>query len=183
MYSIGNEQLLEQKPLAIYCSREIPLSIYQPAIEFTQLMMSQPITLAGGWQSTLEKEALKLRKQGAPSNIIYFLAKGIQSFKVPQSLRSDLDKGKVLIVSLWMHKERINKQKVKDRDNLILDKLERFLFLHIGEGGNLEELFYRCLSSEKEVYLFDHAANHSWFNQEVVPVSKENIIKDGFFFR
>jgi len=175
MYSIGNEQLLYDDPIAIYCSRQIPLSVYQPALELVQSLMAQQITLAGGWQSTLEKEALKLRKQGAPSNIIYFLAKGIQSFKVPQSLRSDLDKGKVLIVSLWMHKERIDKQKVKDRDNLILDKLERFLFLHIGEGGNLEELFYRCLSSGKEVYLFDNAANHAWFNQEVTPVSGQDI--------
>ncbi|MCH8010361.1 MAG: hypothetical protein IIA61_00170 [Candidatus Marinimicrobia bacterium] len=182
MYSVGNEQLLEQKPLAIYCSRQIPLSVYQQALELVQNLMAQQITLAGGWQSSLEKEALNLRKPGSSSNIIYFLAKGIQNFKLSKSMRVDLDRGKLLVVSLWMHKERIDKQKVKDRDNLILDKLERFLFLHIGEGGNLEELFYRCLSSGKEVYLFDHAANHSWFNQEVVPVSKENITKDGIFF-
>ncbi|MCH7731770.1 MAG: hypothetical protein IIB44_04530 [Candidatus Marinimicrobia bacterium] len=175
MYSVGNEQLLEQKPLALYCSRQIPLSVYQPALELVQNLMAQQITLAGGWQSSLEKEALKLRKPGSSSNIIYFLAKGIQSFKVHQSLRSDLDKGKVLIVSLWMHKERIDKQKVKDRDNLILDKLERFLFLHIGEGGNLEELFYRCLSLDKEIYILDHFSNHKWFNPELTPISEKDV--------
>ena len=175
MYSIGNEQLLQENPIAIYCSREIPLSVYPPALELVQSLMSQPLTLAGGWQSSVEKEALRTREPASESNIIYFLAKGIQNFKISKSLRLDLDRGKVLIATLWMHKERIDNQKVKKRDELILSKLDRFLFLNISERGNLEELFYRCLSLDKEIFILDHFSNHKWFNPEVTPISEQDI--------
>lgn len=129
--------------------------------------MAQPLTLAGGWHSKIEREALNLRRTGAPSSLIYFLAKGIQTFKLPKRLRGDLDRGKVLIMSLWMHDKRIDETKVKKRDRLILDRIHRFLFLNLKEGGNLEELFYRCLSQEKEVWVLDHPLNLRWDNPQV----------------
>ena len=152
------------------------MSVFQPALELIRNLISQPVTVAGGWQSALEKEALKWRKPGSPSNIIYFLAKGIQDFKLPKSLRSDMDGGHVLVISLWMHKERIDKQKVKKRDELIISRLERFLFLNISESGNLEELFFHCLNRQKEVFLMDHPENYKWMNPEVVSVSEKNIM-------
>lgn len=137
--------------------------------------MSSPVTLAGGWQSKLEKALLKMRRPGSPSNIIYVLAKGIHSFRLPKSLRGDLDRGKVLIISPWVHDSRIDQKRVKKRDDFIMDQMERFLFLNIQEGGNLEELFFRCLSQEKEVFLLDHPANQQWMNPQVVPLSKNDV--------
>jgi len=174
MYSIGNEQLLQENPIAIYCSREISSSVHQASLDLVQSLMSLPLTLAGGWQSTVEKDALKVRGSGSHSNIIYFLAKGIQNFKLPKSLRIDLDMGKVLIVSLWMQKERVDSQKVEKRDELMLYKLERFLFLNISKGGKLEELFYHCLDREKEVLLLDHPENQQWVNPKVILLSGKN---------
>lgn len=166
MYSLGNEDLLNRNPLAIYCSREVPLSIYEPALDLIRELLNRPMTLAGGWQSKMEKEALQLRPAGAPSNLIYFLAKGIQSFKLPKALRQDLDEGKVLVVSLWMQENRIDQPKVNKRDRLMVDRIRRFLFLNLKEGGNLEELFYKCLSQEKEVWVLDHPENRTWDNPQ-----------------
>lgn len=167
MYFAGNKDLLSQRPLAVYCSREIPLSVYDPALELVERLVTEPLTLAGGWHSRLEKEALKLREPGSASNIIYFLAKGIQNFKLPHFLRSDLDRGKVLIISPWMRGQRVDRPKVDRRNTLILEKIHRFLFLSLKEGGNLEELFYRCLSQEREVWIFDHPENRRWDNPRV----------------
>lgn len=175
MYSVGNEDLLNRNPIAIYCSRNTNPSLHEPTLELLQQLMSQPVTLAGGWQSPLEKEALALRKAGSDSNLIYFLAKGIQNFKLPPFLRSDVDKGKVLFVSRWMNEARIDREKVGKRDDLMLSKIDRFLFLNIEEGGNLEDIFFRCLSQEKEVFLFDHPVNQNWMNPEVDPVSSDNL--------
>ena len=175
MYSIGNEDLLKTNPVAIYCSREIPLSIYQPALELVQTLMTRPLTLAGGWHSTLEKTALKARTPGTPSNIIFFLAKGVQDFKIPLYLREDLDAGKVLLVSPLMEGKRIDKKKVVKRDDLILSLVNRYLFLNIDEGGNLDKLFDRCLSLKKEIFLLDHFSNHGWAIDNVELVSSDKL--------
>lgn len=175
MYSIGNEQLLHDNPIAIYCSREIPLSIYRPALELVQALMVRPVTLAGGWHSTVEMAALKARTPGAPSNIIFFLAKGIHDFKIPSQLRSDLDTGNVLLVSPFMEGKRIDKRKVARRDELILSLVHRYLFLNIEEGGNLDRLFDRCLGLKKEVFLLDHFSNHGWAVGDAALVSAESL--------
>jgi len=52
-------------------------------------MMAHPLTITGGWHSKLEKQALKSRSQNAPSRLIFFLAKGIDEFTLPQHFDSD----------------------------------------------------------------------------------------------
>ncbi len=175
MYSIGNEVLLKANPVAIYCSREIPLSIYQPALELVQTLMTIPLTLAGGWQSALEKASLKTRTPGSPSNIIFFIAKGVQGFKIPLYLREDLDARKVLLVSPFMEGKRIDKRKVAKRDDLILSLINRFLFLNIDEGGNLDKLFNQCLNLKKEVFLLNHFSNHGWAIGNVELISSDKL--------
>lgn len=175
MYSIGNEELLRANPVAIYCSREIPLSIYQPALELVKTLMTRPLTLAGGWHSTLEKIALKSRTPEAPSNIIFFLAKGVNDFKIPSDLRNNIDAGKALFISPFMEGRRIDKKKVAKRDDLILTLINRYLFLNIDEGGNLDMLFDRCLDHKKEVFLLDHFSNHGWAINNVKLVSANKL--------
>ncbi|MEE9167717.1 MAG: hypothetical protein V3U24_09715 [Candidatus Neomarinimicrobiota bacterium] len=175
MYHLGNTDLLDDNPIAIYGSRDIPISVHNSVLSLVNPLMESPVTLAGGWQSKLEKALLKARRPGSPSNIIYVLAKGIHSFRVSKSLRGDLDRGKVLIISPWMSDNRIDEKKVTKRDDFILNQMGRFLFLHIREGGNLEELFFRCLELGKEVFLLDDLTNETWANPEVVSISGKDL--------
>jgi len=175
MYFLGNEQLLDTNPIAIYCSREIPLSIYQPSLKLIQSLMSMPLTLAGGWLSTLERTALKSRTPSAPSNIIFFLAKGINDYKIPADLRSDLDAGRALFISPFMKGKRIDRKMVTRRDELILSHINRYLFLNINEGGNLDKLFDQCLQLKKDIFLLDHFSNHGWAIDKVELISGDNL--------
>lgn len=175
MYTIGNEQLLQNNPIAIYCSREIPLSIYQPALELVQALLARPVTLAGGWLSALEKAALKSRTHEAPSNIIFFLAKGINDFMIPADLRGDLDAGRALFISPFLKGKRIDRKMVARRDELILSHINRYLFLNINEGGNLDKLFDRCLQMKKDIFLLDHFSNHGWVVGDTKLISTNNL--------
>ena len=75
-----------------------------------------------------------------------------------------------------MNEERIDQRKVKKRDDLMMDQIDRFLFLNIKEGGNLEELFFQCLNLEKEVFLLNHPINQKWINPEVVTLSEDDLM-------
>ena len=170
----GNKDLLKDNVIGLFCSRSIPLSIYYPAFDFLKYLMNQPMTVASGWQSPLEKKTLKSRGPNSQSNIIYYLAKGIDQFTLPRGLLGDFKSGKVLIISKWKESKRIDQKKANERNKLMVDTLNKFLFISINENGNLESLYKSCLALNKQVYLLDHPSNSIWMNDSTVEVSQDN---------
>lgn len=137
--------------------------------------MNEKVTLAGGWHSPLEKKAIQERVPKAKSHIIFYLAKGINNFTLPSTLREDFQRGKILIVSKWRNRQRIDMSKVRQRDRLMLDTFGRFLFLSIQDKGNLDGLYHKCLETGKTVYIFDHHTNARWKQKEIIPISIRNM--------
>lgn len=174
-YFIGDNALLKESPVAVFCSREIPLSIYHTANETFTEILGLPIVIGGGWQSTMENRVLKNYNSESQAKIICFLAKGINNFKIPLHLSHIMDSGRLLIVSPFINKPHIDKKLVAVRDNLIFNLVDRFLFLYIKPNGQLESLFRRCLSDSKEVYLLEHKANIEYFVDRVKPFSSKNL--------
>lgn len=175
-YLNGEESLLEKNPIAVFCSREIPLSIYHIANETFKEMIEQPITIAGGWQSVMEKRVLKNYHKGCQANLIYFLAKGINNFRIPKHLDPLFKKGKLLIISPFLDKpDRANKKTVLKRDLLIMNLVERFFFLYIKKGGYLERIFQECLNNGKVTYLLKHQANRDYLIEGGLAISKDNV--------
>lgn len=154
-YWRGNQDLLQEEVTCLYCSRSLPQSISYPIMEFLQSMLKETVTLASGWHSPVEKKALQLRAPLSSSNIIFYLAKGINHFQLPATLNEDFKMGKVLIVSQWMDDGRIDKRKARQRNELMLNNHDRHLFLHIEKGGHLEKHLEKCLALGKKVFLFD----------------------------
>ncbi|MBI5194206.1 MAG: hypothetical protein HZA08_12315 [Nitrospirae bacterium] len=131
--------------------------------------------IGGGWQSTMEKRALKNYRKESQASIIYFLAKGIENLKIPLYLSSIMASGRLLIVSPFLNKSRIEKRLVDTRDDLIFNLVNRFLFLYIKPDGYLEGLFTSCLDNGKEVYLLEHQANSRHFIDKVKTLSLKNL--------
>ncbi len=175
LFSDGNQDLLKENPIAFFCSRNIPLSVYYPALDLFQEIFRKQIVLAGGWQSAMEKQILKKRLPGDDSKVIFFLAKGIDHFKLPQELEKDFKENKVLIISLWKKIKRPDRNKIRLRNDLILRKINKYFFLYIDRGGNLNELFHWALLKEKDVFVFDHASNKYWIRDKVKVLSEKNL--------
>ncbi len=117
-YFIGNKSLLNQFPIAVFCSREIPLSIYNTANETFGQMLTLPLVIGGGWQSTMEKRVLKNYTEESQARIIYFLAKGINHYKIPGHLSYLIGCGRLLIVSPFLNRPRIGKRLVEHGDSI-----------------------------------------------------------------
>lgn len=123
----------------------------------------------------MEKRVLKNYKREGQANIIYFLAKGIEQFKLPAYLTLLMESEKLLIISPLLDKRRIEKRFVTMRDELILSFIKRFLFLYINPTGYLENIFNRCVGEDKTVYLLEHQANSGYFKEGVNPLSTRNL--------
>ena len=174
-YYLGNLTLLQNNPLALFCSRRIPEIALQPILQFGDALLKLPLTFAGGWQSPVEKQLLKRRQPGSASKIIYFLAQGFRQFKTPAELSRDLESGNALVVSLWKEKQHINRNLVKKRNEFILRKIPRFLFLGLTKGGNLDQLFHWAQLKNKEVYLFNHPVNRDWMKAGITGITEKNL--------
>lgn len=174
-YKNGNEALLTQSPIAVFCSREIPLSIYHTANETFSELLKLPVTVAGGWQSALEKRVLKNYGSESKADIIYFLAKGINKFSVPKYLSPLMDSDRLLVVSPFLDEKRIEKRFVAARDELVLSLIQRFLFLYINPEGSIKNIFTRCISEGRQVYMLEHQANSAYFCDGVMPVNRNNM--------
>jgi hypothetical protein len=171
----GNRNLIQDNVICLFCSRSLPLSIYNPALDFLKALMNETVTLAGGWHSPLEKRALEAREPASDSNIVFCLAKGMENFSLPETLQNDFRENKVLIVSKWKNSRRIDISKVKQRNRMMLETFHRFLFLSIDDRGNLAELCQKCLESGKVVYIFDHHTNARWKQKVIIPISIRNM--------
>jgi predicted Rossmann fold nucleotide-binding protein DprA/Smf involved in DNA uptake len=175
IYTHGNKELLNKDCIGLFCSRSIPLSLYYQAFDFLKLLMNQAVTIGSGWHSPLEKKALKSRDAEAKSTLIFFLAKGIHHFQVDKNNKDDIKNGKILIVSQWDEAKRIDQNKAAQRNRYMLNSLNKFLFLSINTGGNLEKIFKDSLEMGKNVYILDHPTNAEWINNGAIAISHHNI--------
>jgi len=165
---------LGKHAVCLLCSRKMPISIIVPAIEFLQSVMQHPITFISGWHSSIERKALRMRTLGMPSNIIYFLAQGIDHFKIPAYLQADYENHKLLVVSLWKTEKGTDRYRAKIRNEFLLNNCGKFLFLYISPKGKLVNLYQQAIDQQKDIFIFDHFSNSQWITKDVVPVSKYN---------
>lgn len=182
-FFIGNYSLIEHNPVAVYCSRKIPLSVFEQSNEVVSALIERDVVLAGGWQSSMEKRLLKNIRKFENAKIIYFLAKGIQHRPRPFKLLEPLlEQDRLLVLSLHESEERITRKLVEKRDHWMRKMLQRFFFFYIDPNGKLKKLYEELsvehaasLSREKKVFLLNHPENRPFMNDSVILIDKYNL--------
>ena len=158
-YSLGNADLLEHHPIAIYASRNLPLSVLNDAEKLISLLAKEKYVLAGGWQSRMEKRLLKVSLRFPTSRIIYFLARGIKFYNLPRELEELIAENRLLVLSNFESERRVSRYLVEKRDQWMQNYIDYYLFLYIDPGGKTTDLFERCLEEGKSTFLLDHPEN------------------------
>ena len=158
VYLLGNEQLLKKKKISIFISREIPLNIIIPAEEFILSLAELSYVFISGWHSPFERRILKKLIE-KDKEIIFFTSKGIRNQSIYSYLEKSFEKGKMLLISSYLQKNKITFHNSIKRNRLISDIVNENIFLYINEDGNLKKLFSKLLSQNKTPLIFDHSAN------------------------
>jgi len=172
VFLLGNEQLLKKKKISIFISREIPLNIIMPAEEFILSLAELSYVFISGWHSPFERRILKKLIE-KDKEIIFFTSKGIKNQRIYNYLEKSFEKGKMLLISSYLQKNKITFHNSLKRNNFISDIVNKNIFLCINEGGNLERLFNKLLSQNKTPLVLDHSAN-SIFLKKGKPISLKN---------
>lgn len=171
--SRGNVEILSQKILAVFSSINTPEEIYQPAEEIFKKLCDLPISLAGGWQAPLEKQLLDLTSSEMAANIIYYSAKNISRLRMPE-LKGFEETNKILYISARSRKDRISKEDVDKRDELLFSQVGAVLFLFIAPKGRLEHYFDFLILQDFPVYMLEHKFNKAFINAGAISLNSEN---------
>lgn len=160
--TIGNDKILNNKKLALFCSRKCPPDIIVKALDLAVKLRDQQITVISGFQSLLEKEILDILLKGK-QNIIWAHSRNIEKMKrIPIKIKSEIEKGRFLIISNFDEKEtRPSMQRGLKRNYFIAEQADEILILHATPGSNTERLALSFRNSNKKLYTIESKWNEN----------------------
>ena len=132
------------------------------------------VTVAGGFQSPMEKECLDVLLRGSAS-VIVCPARGLGRMRIPKGWRDPLAEGRLLILSFFDDRVRRATASTAVRRNACVAALaDRILIAHAEKGGKIEALCKHALASGKPVFTLESADNAHLMELGARPVSADN---------
>jgi hypothetical protein len=171
----GNIELLSQKIVAVFSSKDTPKEIYPSAEQLFEKMTDMPISMAGGWQAPLEKKLLETAHPAMKANIIYYTAKDLSQVKMGKSLELLDNEKKLLLVSAQSRQIRATKSDVDKRDALLFNQISQVLFLYISPNGRLEKYYNTLQESNFSLFVLDHPLNEHILISGCPAINSDNL--------
>ena len=172
--SKGSIELLSQRKLAVFASRNAPREIYKSAEELFKALQKLYLSLAGGWQAPLERRLFESADPHQPANYIYYLAKDINAFRPTPLQQRILDENKLLMLSPEIKAKRTSQSLVKQRDALLFSQIDSVLFIYIHPGGRLEGYLHQLSERKNKLYILNHPLNQPYFGEDILPLDVDN---------
>lgn len=173
-HSRGNIELLSQNKVAVFASRNTPDSLTPALKDLFARLLNLPLSLAGGWQSPVEKQLLKLFNPNVKANLIQYFAREINDLKLAPWQTALLQEQKLLIISPETNSKRPTRGLVSKRDTLIFSHCKKVIFLYIEPGGRLQAYFDQLLQGGHAIFLFEHPLNERFISSDVVFLNEDN---------
>lgn len=173
-YCLGAAELLQAKPIAVYCSRKVHTAAVPECQEMVRGLARQGVVLAGGWQSPLEQWLLREAAPLGRSAFIYFLSKGMEHFRPDPMIEQLLQQGRVVILAKRLRGKRISRQLVEERDRWMRTLIQRYLFCFVDPDGNTSTLIQESLDANKEVFVYNYPGNPYTTDDSVLLVDHGN---------
>ncbi len=175
----GNIELLSQNFVAVYGSRQASEALKDDVALLARTMARAGMTVAGGWQSSLEKHFLQTFMDSGRGYVISYAARMLEDAPLRSGLDVMMDSGRLLQVAPDVAQSRATLKTVARRDALMLEQCHAVLFLFIAPEGRLAELFGYLIEHRFPLFVLHHPLNGPWLRQGALPVAADDI---GVFF-
>jgi predicted Rossmann fold nucleotide-binding protein DprA/Smf involved in DNA uptake len=137
----------------------IPAGALFEAFDLARELAGLGITIAGGFQSPIEREVLDYLLAGC-APVVLCPARGIEGLRLPRKWRNALRESRVLVVSAHPAGMRRPTLASAELRNRVVSALStRLLILHASSGGRLARLAAEALGWGLPVHCLDHPAN------------------------
>ena len=139
--TLGNASLLDLPKVGFLSSRKVPPSAVMKCYDWATRMRDEGRCVMGGFQSPLEKDVLSLLLKGRQP-IVWVLARKLWTpCGVPKAYRSEIDEGRLLVVSpVAQTVRRVDEQSAAIRNRYILEHSRQVVFAALDPDGKLARL-------------------------------------------
>ena len=131
-------QLLEESLTAFFCSSRCPGDLITKTYDLARSMRDTGVPVIGGFQTTMEKECLRLLLRGSQP-VVICPARGIDNMRLPRDWRDPLNEGRLLVLSpFFATVRRATAESAAQRNELVADLARQVLITYAAPGGKTE---------------------------------------------
>jgi predicted Rossmann fold nucleotide-binding protein DprA/Smf involved in DNA uptake len=157
--AIGSLELLQARPLALFCSAKCPGDLILQTYDLAQALRDAGVPVIGGFHSPMERECLDLLLRGRQP-VIVCLAQRLPASRLPKALAAALADGRLLVLSAFgNHVRRASQAAAVQRNLLVAALAERVFVAHATPGSKTEALCRQVVAWGKPLFVFDAPAN------------------------
>jgi predicted Rossmann fold nucleotide-binding protein DprA/Smf involved in DNA uptake len=172
--SRGDDGLLDHRIMGFFCSVRCPGDSVLKIYDLARALRSANVTIAGGFQSPMEKECLSLLLRGTVG-VIVCPARGLGTMREPTEWKAPLAEGRLLLLSFFDDGVRRATTDLAARRNAYVALLaDRILIAHAERGGKTERLCRDALDCGKPVFTLDSPDNAHLVELGAVPVRADD---------
>ncbi len=136
----GDEDLLRQEKLALFCSTRCPGDLILKAYDLAKKLRDEGVTVISGFHSPVEKECLRILLRGTQP-VIICPACSLAGLRLPADWKRPLEEGRLLLLSPFeSRQQRATADLAKRRNEFVAAIADRVCFIHVSPGGELEAL-------------------------------------------
>jgi len=137
---IGDAAPLQGLMTGFLCSKETPGATILKAFDQAAAWRDTCVCVISGFHSPLEQQCLDILLRGKQP-IVWVLARGIGTLRLPKSRRDALEDGRFTIISPFPADEtRTNADLARQRNRVVSALASEIVFAHMSPGGSLERL-------------------------------------------
>jgi predicted Rossmann fold nucleotide-binding protein DprA/Smf involved in DNA uptake len=141
IFALGNLDILQTRPLALFCSRKCSGNLILQTYDLAQKWRDQGVTVIGGFHSPMERECLNILLR-SPHPVIICPARGLPK-RLPPEWKRPLSDGRLLLLSAFPETVRRATEETAHRRNLLVAALADKIFVAYAEPNSKTEFFCR----------------------------------------
>ena len=140
LFIIGDPAPLQGSMTGFFCSKETPGATILKAFDQAAAWRDAGVCVISGFLSPLEQQCLDILLRGKQP-IVWVLARGIVTLRLPKLRRDALDDGRLTVISPFSSEEvRTSADLARQRNRVVAALATETVFAHISPGGSLERL-------------------------------------------
>ena len=140
LWAIGRLDLISIPKTALFCSKRCSGDAILTAMDQAQKWRDQGRCIISGFHSPIEKECLQILLRGRQP-IIICPARSIENMRISEVWRMAIEKGRLLLLSLFSASERRMTTTLADKRNRMVAALSDEAYIaHLSPGGRIHEL-------------------------------------------
>jgi len=159
VHMLGNQDILQSKKLALFCSRKCPGNLILKAYDLARSLRDAGTTVISGFHTPVEKECLRILLRGTQP-VIICPARSIEGMRIPAAWNQPLEQGSLLLLSPFAKKYRRMTAALADQRNRFVASIaDDLLFIHAADGSKTAQFAHANILQGKNTYALNHPEN------------------------